>query len=497
MALQELVKSDSVLEPTVNSRLTKIVATLGPASRHTEGIDQLIRAGVNVFRFNYSHAEYDALERAYKDVRRLSNELNRPVGILSDLQGPKFRVGFFEGTEGIPVHRGQRLTFAWSSTNEGGTSERIVCNVKPMMEALEIGNTVLFDDGNIQMRVVERLSTTDVALEVLTDGHLKQRKGINVPEITIPVAALSEKDKTDCLFALKQGTDFFALSFVQRPQDVVELREFMLANGQTIESLPKIIVKIEKPQAIENFDAILAEADGVMVARGDLGVELPAEQVPAAQKTMIRKCMEAGKPVITATQMLESMTENPVPTRAEVSDVANAVYDGTDATMLSGESAYGQYPEASVLTMAKVQSEARKHYDQFTRFDGIHYELHAECAAPETLARAAVDASWDGEAEAIVVMSYTGAMAQRIAKYRPEVPIIALTPNESVYHQLCLTYATLPVLFKPLASTDETLSAIRRYLLEEGLVQSEARIVVCAGTTELAGLSNSLLLKQV
>jgi pyruvate kinase len=497
MALKELVKSKSGLEPTIKTRLTKIVATLGPASRHTEGIEQLIRAGANVFRFNYSHAEYDALERAYKDVRRLSSELNLPVGILSDLQGPKFRVGFFEGTEGIEIKQGQKLRFAWSEDNKGGTTELIVCNVKPMMEALEIGNTVLFDDGNIQMKVVSRTSPTEVEVEVLNDGHLKQRKGINVPEITIPVAALSEKDKSDCLFALKQGTDFIALSFVQRPEDVVELREFMLANGQADNKLPKIIVKIEKPQALTAFDAILAEADGVMVARGDLGVELPAEQVPAAQKIMIRKCMEAGKPVITATQMLESMTENPVPTRAEVSDVANAVYDGTDATMLSGESAYGNYPEASVKTMAKVQAEARKHYSQFTSFDSVDYMVSTASSSPETLARAAVDATWGGEAEAIVVMSYSGAMAQRIAKYRPEVPIIALTPNETVFYQLCLDYAVLPVMFKPESNTDDTLNALKDYVVSTGLVQSGANLVLCAGATELAGLSNSLLLMKV
>ena len=491
------VKDRPIVVQTVHSRLTKIVATLGPASRHAEGIRNLIEAGVNVFRFNYSHAEYEELEKAYANVRRISKELKRPVAILSDLQGPKFRVGFFEGRESIPVQVSQTLRFAYSESNEGGNEGLVVCNVKPMFEALEIGNTVLFDDGNIQMKVVSRVSDTEVMVEVLNDGTLKQRKGINVPEITIPVAALSEKDKHDCLFALKQGTDFMALSFVQRPEDVIELREFMLANGCTPTEMPKIIVKIEKPQAIERLDDILAEADGVMVARGDLGVELPAEQVPAAQKMMIRKCMEVGKPVITATQMLESMTSSPVPTRAEVSDVANAVYDGTDATMLSGESAYGDYPKEAVTVMAKVQAEARKHYGEFTSFENVDYHEFPSHTAPEVVARAAVDSTWNGSVDTIVVMSYSGAMAQRIAKYRPEVPIIALTPNESVYYQMCLLYAVLPAMFNVSDTTEATLTSIQEWLLNEGLVVKGSRILICAGTTELAGLSNSFLLTTV
>jgi len=491
------VKERTSVEPTVKTRLTKIVSTLGPASRHTEGIRTLIAAGANVFRFNYSHAEYDALERAYVDVRNISKELGLPVGILSDLQGPKFRVGFFDCGEGIEIKAGQQLRFAYSESNEGGNEGLIVCNVKPMFEAFEIGNTVLFDDGNIQMKVLSRTSSTEVMVEVLNDGELKQRKGINVPEITIPVAALSEKDKTDCLFALKQGTDFMALSFVQRPEDVIELRDFMLANGCDPANLPKIIVKIEKPQAIERIDAIIAEADGVMVARGDLGVELPFEQVPAAQKMLIRKCMEVGKPVITATQMLESMTSNPVPTRAEVSDIANAVYDGSDATMLSGESAYGDYPKESVEVMAKVQAEARKHFNEFTRFDNVEYVENVENMAPETVARAAVEATWSGDIEAIVCMSTSGAMAQRISKYRPEVPIIALTPSQTVFNQMTLLYAVHPVLFTPKKTTEDTLEAIRNEMIESGILAKGHAIAVCAGTTELAGLSNSLLLTHV
>jgi pyruvate kinase len=487
----------SSVEQTVATRLTKIVATLGPASRHPEGIRALIEAGANVFRFNYSHAEYEELEKAYVNVRRISEELQKPVAILSDLQGPKFRVGFFDGSDGISVTEGQSLRFAYSENNEGGHEGLVVCNVKPMFEALEIGNTVLFDDGNIQMKVEERLSPIELRVRVLNDGTLKQRKGINVPEITIPVAALSEKDKHDCLFALKQGSDFMALSFVQRPEDVIELREFMLANGCDPKRMPKIIVKIEKPQAIERLDDILEEADGVMVARGDLGVELPAEQVPAAQKLMIRKCMEVGKPVITATQMLESMTTSPVPTRAEVSDVANAVYDGTDATMLSGESAYGDYPTEAVRVMAKVQAEARKHYGEFTRFEPVAYQEFPEAMSPETVARAAVEATWNDDFEAIVVMSYSGAMAQRVSKYRPEVPIIALTPNDHVYYQMCLLYAVMPVRFKAAENTEATLASIHDWLLDTGVVSKGANIVLCAGTTELAGLSNSLLLTTV
>jgi pyruvate kinase len=480
-------------------RKTKIVSTLGPASRHPEGIKSLIEAGANVFRFNYSHAEYDELTKAYADVRRISAELGKPVAILSDLQGPKFRVGFFEGGESITLTKGQLINFAYGT--DKGNEALIKCNVKELVGALEIGSPILLDDGNIELIVHERISPEEVVCSVQNSGILKERKGVNVPTISIPVPAMSEKDKHDCLFAMKLGTDFIALSFVQRAADVVELRQFMIDNGFGGANMPKIVSKIEKPQALEALDAILVETDALMVARGDLGVELKPEQVPFAQKDMILKARLAGKPVITATQMLESMIKNPVPTRAEVSDIANAIFDGTDAVMLSAETASGAYPAKAVNMMVRVALESESHLGTCARLNQAQFETSLATAEtpiansfPETIAKATVESAKKANAKAIVVLSFSGAMASRIAKYRPNVPVVALTPNQHVFNQLCLLSGVYPILFDAPASTDETFAHIKQALQAKGYCQPEDKVVICSGNTNLVGFTNSLRL---
>ncbi|MFM7389701.1 MAG: pyruvate kinase [Vampirovibrionales bacterium] len=471
-------------------RLTKIVSTLGPASRHAEGIETLIKAGANVFRFNYSHAEYEKLTVAYGDVRRISKELGMPVGILSDLQGPKFRVGFFEEGEGVQLVQGETVEFAYST--EKGNAQRLHCNVKELVGALHVGTILLLDDGNIELTVLERKSEEVVVCRVENSAFLKERKGVNVPSIRIPVPAMTEKDKHDAEFALKMGTDFIALSFVQCADDVRELREFMEARGFDRATGPKIVVKMEKPQALEALDEILAEADVLMVARGDLGVELKPEQVPVAQKNMIRACINAGKPVITATQMMESMISNPVPTRAEVSDMANAIFDGTDAVMTSAETASGKYPEKTVNMMTRIAIENEKFVDTFRHV----YSACEECdnIAAETVAESAVDSAAVASAKAIVCYSLSGSMARRISKFRPSVPVIALTTNEDVMHQLCVSYAVYPMLFTAKTNTDETLAAIKAMLLEQGHLSAGDTIVLASGATELAGLNYTVQL---
>lgn len=482
-------------------RKTKIVATLGPASRHPEGIRSLIEAGVNVFRFNYSHAEYDALTVAYEDVRRISAELGKPVAILSDLQGPKFRVGFFEGGESITLTKGQSIHFAYGT--DKGNDTLINCNVKELVGALEIGSPILLDDGNIELIVQQRISPEKVVCLVQNSGILKERKGVNVPTISIPVPAMSDKDKHDCLFAMKLGTDFVALSFVQRAADVVELRQFMVDNGFGGANMPKIVSKIEKPQALEALDAILVETDALMVARGDLGVELKPEQVPFAQKDMILKARLAGKPVITATQMLESMIKNPVPTRAEVSDVANAIFDGTDAVMLSAETASGMYPAKAVNMMVRVAAESETHLNTCARNQAQFEAALATVATPtassfpETIAKATVESAKKANVKAIVVLSFSGAMASRIAKYRPTVPVVALTPNQQVFNQLCLLSGVYPILFNAPASTDETFAYIKHALQAQGYCQPEDKVVICSGNTNLVGFTNSLRLSTI
>jgi pyruvate kinase len=481
-------------------RKTKIVSTLGPATRHPEGIESLIKAGANVFRFNYSHAEYEELTKAYADVRSISAKLGMPVAILSDLQGPKFRVGFFEGGDAIQLTKGQHIEFAYGT--DKGHENLIQCNVKELVGALEIGSPILLDDGNIELIVQERINPERVVCQVQNSGVLKERKGVNVPTISIPVPAMSEKDKHDCLFALKLGTDFVALSFVQRAADVVELRQFMIDNGFGGANMPKIISKIEKPQALEALDAILLETDGLMVARGDLGVELKPEQVPFAQKDMILKARLAGKPVITATQMLESMIKSPVPTRAEVSDIANAIFDGTDAVMLSAETASGAYPEKAVNMMVRVALESETHLGSCARLNQLQFEQAlADASAvhsfPETIAKATVDCAKQAQVKAIVVLSFTGAMASRIAKYRPNVPVVALTPNQHVFNQLCVVAGVQPVLFDAPASTDETFALIKQVLQAKGYGQLGDKVVICSGNTNLVGFTNSLRLSTI
>jgi pyruvate kinase len=478
-------------------RRTKVVATLGPVSRHAEGIRELILAGANVFRFNYSHAEYEELKVAYKNVRAISQELGRPVAILSDLQGPKFRVGYFEAGEGIELVAGDILNLAYGTTKApAGT---IYCNVKPLIETLHVGCTVLFEDGTYEMLVTERTSPECVKVKVLNSGFLKERKGINVPSIRIPVPALTEKDKEDCRFALAQGTDFIALSFVQCAQDVKDLKELIEAEGFGGVKSPKIVCKMEKPQALDALDAILEETDALMVARGDLGVELRPEEVPAAQKRMIAACKAAGKPVITATQMLESMIKQPVPTRAEVSDVANAIYDGTDAVMLSAETASGAYAQKAVAMMTRIALEVEQHLPAATvpALPEPNVALCPSLLLPESIARSAVAAAEFANAQAIVVLSYSGQMASRLAKYRPNVPVVALTPNESVFHQLCLVFGVYPQHFVPQGNTEDTLHSLRSLLLQLPSLKAGDTVVLCSGQTDLLGLTNSLRIVEL
>lgn len=483
----------------MTARLTKIVATLGPASRNEPTMRHFLETGVNVFRFNYSHAEYDELEKAYKLARRLSKELDKPVGLLSDLQGPKFRVGRFEDGEFIMLEKGQRISFAYGEGEARGDKNTIRCNVQPLVRALEVGNSLLLDDGTIELKVVERRTPDEVVCEVQNAGKLKERKGINVPDIAIPVPALTDKDKSDCEFALKQGTDFVALSFVQHAKDVIELREYMASLGYAREDMPQIVCKIEKPQAIDNIDEILAETDVIMVARGDLGVELRPEYVPSRQKRLIQRANELQVPVITATHMLESMISKPFPTRAEVSDVANAVYDGTDAVMLSGESAMGDYPKEAVSMMHRIAVEAESHVDEFSQLSTRQGDLPEELPLSfhQTIANSAVDVSLQADVKAIIVVSYSGKMAKRISKNKPNVPILAITPCQAVYNTLNVCYGIRPILIEELATHAHPFVCIDATLQKNGYIEEGESVVLCAGETNLVGLKNSIQLYHV
>ncbi|HXM44205.1 MAG TPA: pyruvate kinase [Bryobacteraceae bacterium] len=450
---------------------TKIVATLGPASDSPAAIGQLLQAGVDVFRLNASHSTQAEHAARIAAVRRATAELGRPASILLDLQGPKIRLGSF-ADGGCTLEVGGYFTITIQALlgdcrRASTTYANFAADVRP-------GDRVLLADGAIELRVVE-VDGPDVRTEVICGGPISDHKGINLPGVAVSLPSLTEKDLGDLRFGVAQGVDMVALSFVRTAADVRGLRD-MLRSMQA-GALP-IVAKIEKPQAWENIDAILQEADGVMVARGDLGVELALETVPRIQKSTILRARHHGKFAITATQMLESMIENPTPTRAEVSDVANAIYDGTDAVMLSAETSVGKYPVEAVKFMARIATETENSLrsEGFRKLPASPHFTYAEI-----LADAAYHAARAAHVAAIVVFTATGSSARLVSRYRPPVCIYAVTPRESVGRQLMVNYAVQPVQAPEVASTDEMLAQMDRILTERGYLKAGDSVVFLAG----------------
>jgi pyruvate kinase len=447
---------------------TKIVATLGPATSSEPIIRQLLLAGVDVFRLNASHGTTEERAGRIATIRQVCTEQKRRAGILLDLQGPKIRLGKFLGG-GCTLENGNVFTITTEPITgdcQGAstTYSKLSADVKP-------GDRVLLADGTVELRVLD-VAGASVRTEVIAGGPIGDHKGINLPGVPVSLPSLTEKDIDDLHFGISHGVDMVALSFVRSVADVLELRSLLRANP-----LP-VVAKIEKPQAWENIDSILAEADGVMVARGDLGVEVALETVPRIQKSIIRKARRYGKFVITATQMLESMVEKPTPTRAEVSDVANAIYDGTDAVMLSAETSVGKYPVEAVRFMARIAAET----ENAIRAGGFQ-ELPAgsDPTNAEILSDAAYHAAREARAAAIVVFTATGSSARLVSRYRPPVCIYAMTPNENVARQLMVNFAVKPVLAPDVASTDEMLSQMDRVLTDRGYVKPGDTVVFLAG----------------
>jgi pyruvate kinase len=467
-------------------KLCKIVATLGPASFPADKVRALIAAGVNIFRLNFSHADRQLLTEVVKAIRTHAKELDRPVGILGDLQGPKIRVNETLNDEPIPLTVGQLIRF--QANREPCTADCLTTNTPLLVEALTVGSFMLLDDGAMKLKVVEKHGDA-LMCEVIKGGRLKSRKGINIPGVRLAMPALTEKDKSDALFCLELGVDFMALSFVQSHRDVHYLKEYLAKNLQHDQHMPAIVSKIEKPQALDDLDAIIVESDAVMVARGDLGVELEPERVPYSQKLIIQKCNHFGRPVITATQMMESMITANVPTRAEVSDIYNAVLDGTDAVMLSAETAVGADPVLVVETMAAIVHEAANH--RAPLLDESHPH-HATESFPEAIAHATVQAATHTQVQALMVLSYSGKMARRIAKRRPTAPIFAFTTDARVCQRLALSWGTYAYVIAQTTGTDETLVQLEQLLAAKGLVEMDAPTVFCAGQTRLIGLTNTL-----
>jgi pyruvate kinase len=461
-------------------RNVKIVATLGPASDDYDTIRALFEAGADVFRLNMSHGGHDDIRNRHNILRDIERDTGRPICILADLQGPKLRCGVFEGGE-AEIVAGQ--AFRFDLDDAPGDATRVQLPHREIFEALKPGSALLVNDGKLRLRV-EECSPEHANCTVVTGGTISNRKGVNVPDVVLPLAALSEKDRGDLEFVCELGVDWLALSFVQRPEDVMEARE--LARGRAA-----ILSKIEKPAAVDAFDAILEASDGIMVARGDLGVECPVHSVPPIQKRLTRKCRAAAKPVIVATQMLESMIDSPMPTRAEVSDVATAIYEGTDAIMLSAESAAGSYPLEAVRTMNDVAEsvEGDKVYREIIEASRAS---HLTTTADGIVA-AAREIAETTSIKAICCFSHSGSTALKVSRERPRVPILALTPITTTARRMCLSWGVHSVETQSVSRFKHAVVSAVRAAKAAGFAGVEDSIVVTAGIPfNVAGSTNIL-----
>ena len=481
---------------SILSKSTKIVATLGPASSSEDVMRRLMQAGVNVFRLNFSHGSQDEKRTLIQQIRRLSTELSLYVAIMADLQGPKFRLGETSDHKPIQVKKGDKINLKSGEQQKQSTQQTLVTGTKhahSLLPHLQPHHRILINDGAIVLQVDSRTSPTEVACTVIVGGPVGEHKGINVPDLKVPLPALTEKDTEDAIFAVGEDVDYFALSFVQRGQDVIDLRKLLQDHIAEGRMLPKIIAKIEKPQAIDALDEIIAVVDGLMVARGDLGVEASYEKVPFFQKLMIAKCNAAGKPVIVATQMIESMIEAPQPTRAEVSDIFNAVYDGADATMLSAESAAGKYPVEAVTAMATIVREAERNQKP-AQVDGQALDI--------AIGTSAVAAATQGlKAAALILVCVSYELALHVSKLRPTCPVIVVTFSSKLAATIDLCYGCHTIVLpeptgkdESSSSTDTVLLEIENAIAKRGWMHAGDLFVLACGDSPLPGLKNSLQL---
>jgi pyruvate kinase len=461
----------------------KIVCTLGPASASPERIGELIEAGMNVARLNFSHGSHEDHARMLQVVRNEADKRGRAIAALLDLQGPKIRVGKFEKGQ-VELKPGAELTIT-TDTSVIGDEKRVSTTYSQLPMDVRPGDQILLDDGYLALAVTD-VKDRDVKTIVVTGGTLKNNKGINLPGVEVSAPALSEKDRTDIGFALRYGVDYVALSFVRRPEDVIEAKRLLTVDQVSI----PVIAKIEKPQALDRLGAIIDVADGVMVARGDLGVELGPEKVPLWQKRIIEETNKRGKIVITATQMLESMITQPRPTRAEASDVANAVLDGTDAVMLSGETASGAHPIEAVRTMARIVEEIEKSAYYRVNIDVPEIEL---AVTTNAIAHAAVDAARAMRIKTIVVVSESGGAARLVSEYRPDSNIVCLTTNEVTFRRLALFWGVTPVLVGPSASSEELVDRVEATLIERNLALPGENVLITMAVPVGSGMQTNVL----
>ena len=466
---------------------TKIVATIGPASKTRPMLEKLIRAGMNVARLNFSHGSYESHVEVIGTIRSLSRTLNRSVGILLDLQGPKIRVGKFEG--GLPARLEYGARFAITSKVLMGTADMVSTTYPNLSKDVKPDDIILLDDGLIRVCVTS-VDNETVHCRVVTGGDLKENKGINLPGIKVSAPSMTEKDQRDISFGIKNGVDYFALSFVRTADDLKAIKALIRKQGSSI----PVLAKIEKPEAVENLDAILHEADGVMVARGDLGVEMSPEFVPTIQKQIIQAAVLKNKPVITATQMLETMSSNPIPTRAEASDVANAIFDGTDAVMLSGETASGKYPEQAVLMMAKIAAQTEN--SPFMRYN-IQYKRDTADLITHAVAQSAVNIVDEIDARCIVSFSVSGNTSKQVSKQRPSAPVYAFTSSKETFNRLSLLWGITPMYIPEIDDVQRLIKSSEHILIEKQYVNKGDLIVLVIGLGLKEGSTNVIKIHRV
>ena len=472
-------------------RKTNIIGTIGPASESEEVFTNLVKAGLNVARINFSHGGYEENAEKIATIKRVREKLNKPVALMLDTKGPEIRTGKLEsGDEKVTIEEGQDFTFVYDDII--GNNTKTTVSYKNLYQDLKPGAKLLVDDGAIEFEVVS-IDGKDIKCKALNTGRLGSRKTMNVPGLKLNLPALSPKDIDDITKGIKAGFDFIAASFVRRPSDVLEIRKLLNDNGG---SHIKIISKIESQEGIDNFEEILKVTDGIMVARGDMGVEIPMEQVPVVQKHFIKRCNEVGKPVVTATQMLETMTQNPRPTRAEVSDVANAVYDRTSCIMLSGECAMGKYPVECVETMVRISKTVESSINYNKRFNRKKFELDPNDIESNIAYTTCVTAQ-NVNANAIVAYTHKGDSVRKIAGMGPQCPVIAITDNEKTYYQLSVVWNVMPILITGKQTIEETIEAGIAELQSENILEKGDMIVVAGGAKILPDLTENKVIGGV
>ncbi len=472
-------------------RKTKIICTIGPSTDDENVLKNMIKAGMNVARFNFSHGDYETHTKRYKEVEKIRDELMLPVATLLDTKGPEIRLGDFEDPNGVEIKSGD--SFILTTESCLGNSEKCHINYEGLTRDVTAGTTILINDGLISLKV-NHVIGKDIYCTVVDGGQLTNHKGVNVPGVELNMPYLSQKDMNDLSFGAKLGFDFIAASFCRSATDITIMRNYLEAIGWTD---AKIIAKIENAQGVANIDEIIKVSDGIMVARGDMGVEVPFEKIPAIQKMIIEKVYKAGKIVVTATQMLESMIENPRPTRAEITDVANAIYDGTSAIMLSGESAVGKHPVEAVETMARIAETTESDIDYKTRFNHF-YQRPENNDITSAISHATVTTAHDLNAAAIVTVTKSGTTARMISKFRPFTVIVGATTDKRIYRQLVLSWGVYPVICQEKQNTDELFDHAVEVSKNAGVIKRGDLAVITAGIPlGISGTTNMLKVQIV